>query len=752
MRMALWLTAVPVAGALSGVPIYSQPLGSQPVAVADRDELTPTQIAEIRDLENLVLSPDGRLLAFLVVAPNTTSNEIELTWEVVATSEQRSSRKLMDAGQPVAGQNYSGVGVGPVWDFDAKWSPNGEWIALIRGVDGNRQLWLSRSDGNDQRLISSAATDVLSFEWADNGSAIYFVEGLGLEERVAQAEANRENGVVFDHRFHVYERGRPTVPDRPAGGTEADFVRTHMHEYDLKRVNLGGGSISIASPEERRWYRETFTGSGNQFSESASELRLPFTEVRNSSIQAAPDGRSAVWLERENQDLAFGPNRLFAWSEAVGTAPISCNTSPHCVGYWFSSAQTLTTPAADRVVFQQSRNRIYRTPDTFVWDLRANEVTQLQDHRVSLDECTIDDQNLYCVHSAAFTPPEIAKVSLESGDILTLFRPNRELGQFERPTFEELDWEIADGQRMYGRLLYPLNYVEGERYPLVVTCYNTGGFFRGGNGQVVPLLVLSARDYFVLECGLPHYVELEFRNSATRPEEWVPQLGLNPDRYHSWAMGISAGIDLLDRRGLIDNESVAMAGHSNGSYATAQLLIDEDVLSAAVMLTHTPSEMTALVLNNPSLVQMYENVGAGPGSGAWDYQNFALYADQVEAPVLLQASESEMLGAIKDHHYLTRASVPSELIVYSNEYHGKKQPAHKLAIYERSLDWIEFWLRGIEDPNPSKSARYERWAQMRDVRCAREDLERPAYCEFAQIEGVADGSHGETHSESLEIE
>jgi hypothetical protein len=54
------------------------------------------------------------------------------------------------------------------------------------------------------------------------------------------------------------------------------------------------------------------------------------------------------------------------------------------------------------------------------------------------------------------------------------------------------------------------------------------------------------------------------------------------------------------------------------------------------------------------------------------------------------------------------------MYVYPGEFHTKDQPIHRLAVYERNLDWFDFWLRGVEDPDASKAAQYARWRRMRD--------------------------------------
>ncbi len=55
----------------------------------------------------------------------------------------------------------------------------------------------------------------------------------------------------------------------------------------------------------------------------------------------------------------------------------------------------------------------------------------------------------------------------------------------------------------------------------------------------------------------------------------------------------------------------------------------------------------------------------------------------------------------------------ADLYVFPNEPHQKFQPKHKLAVYERNLDWFRFWLQGYEDPDPAKAAQYACWREMK---------------------------------------
>src|SRR3546814_5971803 len=75
-------------------------------------------------------------------------------------------------------------------------------------------------------------------------------------------------------------------------------------------------------------------------------------------------------------------------------------------------------------------------------------------------------------------------------------------------------------------------------------------------------------------------------------------------------------------------------------------------------------------------------------------------------------SEQEYMYALDYEIPLIREH-RADLYVFPNEPHQKFQPRHKLAVYERNVDWFRFWLQGYEDPDPAKAAQYARWHLMR---------------------------------------
>ncbi|MBG9791049.1 hypothetical protein ABD76_00240 [Paenibacillus dendritiformis] len=81
----------------------------------------------------------------------------------------------------------------------------------------------------------------------------------------------------------------------------------------------------------------------------------------------------------------------------------------------------------------------------------------------------------------------------------------------------------------------------------------------------------------------------------------------------------------------------------------------------------------------------------------------------------MQMAEQEYMFSF-DYSLPMILSDQADVYVFPNELHQKFQPRHKFHVYERNLDWFQFWLMGVEDDDPRKVDQFKRWRQMRDGR------------------------------------
>ena len=122
-------------------------------------------------------------------------------------------------------------------------------------------------------------------------------------------------------------------------------------------------------------------------------------------------------------------------------------------------------------------------------------------------------------------------------------------------------------------------------------------------------------------------------------------------------------------------------------------------------------------ISGPAIEAYYRQIGwpglADDRPAFWKQISLARNAERINTPLLLQPSDDEYLAILESVTALREAGKPVDLYVYPDEHHVKWQPAHRLAIYQRNLDWFNYWLRG-QRPSlaPDHTEAAERWKSL----------------------------------------
>jgi dipeptidyl aminopeptidase/acylaminoacyl peptidase len=238
------------------------------------------------------------------------------------------------------------------------------------------------------------------------------------------------------------------------------------------------------------------------------------------------------------------------------------------------------------------------------------------------------------------------------------------------PRSEHVQWQNSRGARLSGDLLYPLNYVPGKRYPLIVDAYP---FSReidwwgamGGN------YAWASADYFVFHPGerAPHAWmnsrDVEFAKPAIGPNGW--DVGLDD---------LVSGVDELAHRDLIDPARVCLYGHSNGGGAVAYFLTMTNRFRCAVI--------AAPVMTNwlsPALLRPGGRDDTRQFSGGYDLETDAsqllamssvFRLHRVQTPTLIAVGDEDgqaVLNSIELYNGLKAKGVAVDLVRYIGQGH-----------------------------------------------------------------------------------
>lgn len=422
---------------------------------------------------------------------------------------------------------------------------------------------------------------------------------------------------------------------------------------------------------------------------------------------AVADTGAKVWAERGDSADINSPSRLRASTPDGRNA--TCG-EPQCLAVedvWWGGDNSVTY--LRREGWGRSQMAFYRwTPGD--GPPRQGFVTD-----DALSGCIPVRALMLCAHEASTVPLRLVLINPDDGLQRILFEPNREFKRLQLGTVERLRWRNDLGLEIFGDLVLPPEHKTGDEHPLIIVQYSSRGFLRGGTGDEYPIQAFSGRGFAVLNLNRPQSVGSLTPARDVGAVEYAGRINWADRRsVHS---ALEEGIKLAIRRGVVDESRIGITGLSDGSVTVEYALANTDLFGAASISSCCLSPGTLIPLNGPLNGRRLQANGY-PALGLedrefWKPFSMVLNAKRVSTPLLMQLADTEYLGAVEVHAALKAFRRPVEMYVFEGEYHIKSQPAHRLAIYERNLDWFDFWLRGRTDPDPAKAGQYARWETLR---------------------------------------
>ncbi len=301
------------------------------------------------------------------------------------------------------------------------------------------------------------------------------------------------------------------------------------------------------------------------------------------------------------------------------------------------------------------------------------------------------------------------------GAVRSVFDPNPEWRNLRLGQVERLRWTNAYGLSTFGDLVLPPDHRPGDKHPLIIVQYESRGFFAGWDR------VTNTRSSSTPPMAMPFSV-CRSRSASAGARGAASPADVNRLDRVDWAdrrsilSSLEAGVQAAIATGAVDGDRIGITGLSEGASSTQFALLNSHLFKAAAVSTCCDESSVINVLDGPGGTPWYRSMGYPPLTGNhaafWKDMSLRDNAATLSAPLLMQIGDGEYLGAIETYAALREHDQPVELYVFPEEYHFKWQPVHRRAVYIRSLDWFDFWLRGNEDPDPSKTQQYARWVSL----------------------------------------
>lgn len=669
------------------------------VSVSYAGAISPRRLVELADLGNPVISPNGRYVAFRLEQASVERNTYDSFWYIQGLDGASPPRRMADGGIPLR-EYVTGLAL----PAPAIWSPDGRWIYYRALIDGKIAVWRAALDGSRAEPVTRDAADVREFALSPDGQTLKYSVGPTREEVIQAEIAEYDRGIRINES--IFMGAGLFRSSRLAGRLATQrFVGDWFTTGPLlAKAPNRWKAVDLAALATRDLPQSDVPPNAPTAADLSKYLPQPWKLAHH------PDGERIAILTRvgEEEGRMNKPDVELSMLPSIRSSkPIKCQVDL-CINKNITAIRW--RPDSDEVLFTVMDLHDGRTWSMFLWNVSTGAVRPVVRTNGLLGgsqrhwdiPCGLSSETMVCVAAEADRPPYLEAIDLATGRRQVLFEPNAPLASdiVAATPATLLRWTDARGREYTGRLFEARRRSSAVPPPLFVTFYTCEGFVRGGVGDEWPLASLAEQGISAL-CinGNPGYLDVV-------------------EHYGQGLLAVESVIELLSAKGGIDRSRVGMGGLSYGSEATMWTVMHSNLLAAASVTSPsiTPNWYLFNSLRESFRSGAKKNWQLGTPEETpeqWRAISPVFNLDKIQVPILFQMPEQEYLVAL-EYTLPLICRHQGDVYVFPNEPHIKFQPRHKLAAYERNLDWFRFWLQGYEDPIPAKADQYKRWRVMKE--------------------------------------
>lgn len=626
-------------------------------------------------------SPDGNKLAFQIRRADPVSNSYCLAM-VVMDARPGASPTVVDQGGELIRYQYDNLWGMAGWptgwpaDIVPRWSPDGKWIAFLKQQGPHVQVWRAKADGSKSEAITRAPDDVVDFAWLDDES-LMLATRPDNRRLLDDIEREGRSGFLFDDRFWPLARSRPMV----RAGAELAAFHLDLQSHEVRPATTSEAQFVKAAPDEN---------------------------ILAHALLSAAHGDRLAWISKRDPDRYVSPTTLSATLQDGSVAKCETAECGQIVSLWWPP-QSHDVIFLARTGWGRDQLTLYR------WNPDANRLKKVLETGDLLISCEPSGSHFFCLREGSTRPRYLVDINLDDGSSHTLFDPNPEIASRQLGQVTRLHWRNDRGIECFGDLVLPPTHKRGEKHPLIIVQYQTRGFLRGGTGDEYPIFLFAAHGFAVLSVQRPPEIgglmdtknQIEFERANI--SDWA-------DR-KSVISALLQGIKLAESRGVIDQNRIGITGLSDGVSTVMHALIDTDIFKAVSISQCCDDAKVQSNYGDSQFSVFLEAAGyPSPGDerpGFWKQHSIAANASKISAPILIQVSDDEFRTSLETFSVLRRLNKPIDMYVFPDEHHIKWQPVHRLAVYQRNLNWFNFWLQNSSGQSLDGSAELSRWAKMK---------------------------------------
>lgn len=651
---------------------------------AQADGMTLADIARLQSVGQVEISPDGRHIAYTVSVPRDLEKE----------DDGPAWRELHVLGPD--GESVEFIG-GAVNIGSIAWRPGHDVITFLarRGEDDHSQLHGIALGGGEARKLAELDGGVAGYSFSPDGKRVALI---GTDPDSDELGALRERGfdqVVFEEDLSEREL---FIVELETPDAEPSVIEVEG-SVQAVRWSPDGERLALAVTP-RQLVDDTLMFKRIRIIDAeGAELARVDNPGKLGDFRWSPDGEHLAMIATTQVNDPREGRLIVTDRDGDGWTHLMAGIEGHIWGIdWADNGDIVY------LIHEGVESRIGRIEVD-----GDNDRTLLQQDGLIVARISVSQRGpIAFAASRSEHSSEVFLLDPGGGEVERMTRTNPWLEGMELARQSVFEYEAADGLALQGLLVWPLDYREGQRYPLILAAHG-GPEAHYSNGWLtsynLPAQHAAAQGYFMF---YPNY-----RGSTGRGVEFTLSSQGRPAKEEF--SDLVDGIDALIAAGLVDADRVGITGGSYGGYASAWAATYYSERFAAAVMNVGLSDKIAMFGTSDIPQELYL-----VHYRTWPWENWELfreaspiyYADQAQTPILILHGDADPRVHPTQSMILYRFlklqenPPPLRLVLYPGEGHGNRRAASRWDYSLRLMRWMDHYLKGEGGDPPPHAIEY----------------------------------------------
>ena len=639
----------------------------------DKDKFTSDDIYTIKNIHSIDLSSSAKKITYIETFANRKNDAYENSlW--LYDKERKNPKKLIKNIKSISAPQFS---------------PNEKYIAYIssgkKKYKSNSQLWLINLKTARKRQLTKIANDVTDFQWSPDGEKIAIV--------------------VHHKKDDIKGTKPPIVVDRYQFKKDGyDFIESenkHIHIMHLDKrgiTQITNGNYDHVLPSWSPDGEKLAFSSKRENPDKHNNWDIYIKDLeKNSTIKLTQH----IGADSDPYSVSRP-----AWSPNGEKIAYVRSGDPNLI--WYSISQIAITDIKNRST-ELITNHLDRNTSFPMWsddgssllfvieDDRNSQLAVYKDKKISkLTDDTkyvsnyskaydVEGDVIALLLSSSESPEELYILNQEN--LKKISNHNEEfLNKRKFNPIEKISFNSFDGVQINGMMIKPHDFDSSKKYPLIIRIHG-GPVSQYDLSFSLERQIFASNDYIV--------IAVNPRGSSGRGEEF--QKAIFADWGNIDAKDIIAAANFAISTGFIDENKMGIGGWSYGSMLTNYVIAKDQRFKAATSGAGISNILAGY--GDDQYIKEYTIELGHPWENTNEWLKVSspfFNADKIKTPTLFLVGEKDynvpLIGSEQMYQALKQLSIPTQLIIYPDEYHSFSTPSYEKDVLDRYLDWYKLYL------------------------------------------------------------